>query len=89
LEPSDATHRNEKELMTAVARNAGAIILVTRAPPTAEALDEEINLTLPVMGPLGAERASVEVFLTVEFARSAIAELTRAVGVATKSARWG
>jgi hypothetical protein len=75
--------------MTAVARNAGAIILVTRDPPTAEALGEEINLTLPVMGPPGADRASVEVFLTVEFARRAIAELTRAVEVATKSARRG
>jgi hypothetical protein len=75
--------------MTAVARDVGSIILVTREPPTAEALDEEINLTLPVIGPPGAERASVEVFLTVEFARRAIAELTRAVGVVTKSARWG
>jgi hypothetical protein len=35
------------------------------------------------MGPPGAERASAEVFLTVEFARRAIAELERAVGTAT------
>jgi hypothetical protein len=72
--------------MTAIAREVGAIILVTREPPTAEALDDDIYLTLPVMGPPGAERASVEVFLTVEFARGAIAELRRAIGAATKSA---
>jgi hypothetical protein len=32
--------------MTATAREAVAIILVTREPPTAEALDDEIYLTL-------------------------------------------
>jgi hypothetical protein len=60
--------------MTAVAREGGAIILVTREPPTAEALDDDICLTIPVMGPPGAERTNVDVFLTVELARKAIAE---------------
>ena len=71
--------------MTATARDVGAIILVTREPPTAEALDDDIYLTLPVTGPPGAEQANVEVFLTVEFAHRAIAELHRAIGPATKS----
>jgi hypothetical protein len=70
--------------MTAVDRGVGAIILVTREPSTAEALDEDINLTLPVIGPPGAERASVEVFLTIEFTHRAIAELKRAIEVATR-----
>ena len=71
--------------MTAVDRGVGAIILVARELPTAKALDEDINLTLPVIGPPGAKRASVEVFLTIKFAHRAVAELKRAIEVATRS----
>jgi hypothetical protein len=56
--------------MTAVAQEVGAILLVTRESPTAEALDDDIYLTLPVVAPAGIGPATVDVFLTVEFARS-------------------
>jgi hypothetical protein len=59
---------------------------VTRKPPTAEALDNDIYLTLPVVARAGVGPATVNVFLTVDFALRAIAELERAVGAATKSA---
>ena len=49
-------------------------------------LDDDIYLTLPVVTPAGIGPATVDVFLTVEFARAAIAELERAVGAARKSA---
>ena len=72
--------------MTAVAQEVGAILLVTRESPTAQALDDDIYLTLRVVAPAGVGPATVDVFLTVEFARAAIAELERAVGAAMKSA---
>ena len=71
--------------MNALAQNSSKIVLTTRAPPTAEALEDDIYLTLPLAGPVGAAPASMDVFLTLEFARRAIAELQRAVEAATRS----
>jgi hypothetical protein len=66
-----------------------AIVLTTREAPTAEALDDEVYLTLPVVTPTGAEPADVSVFLTLEFARRMIVELQQAVANAAKSALIG
>ena len=71
--------------MNALVRDSSTIILTTREPPTAEVLEDDIYLTLPVAGPVGAAPASVDVFLTLEFARRTIAELQKAVEAATKS----
>ena len=71
--------------MTVPFRDSAAIVLATREPPTAAALDDDVYLTLPILAPEGAEPASVDVFLTVEFAQRTIAELQRAVEAATRS----
>ena len=68
--------------MNAIARDSTAILLTTRASPTAEALDDDVYLTLPVFAPGCAHSADVGVFLPIEFARRLIDELQRAVETA-------
>ncbi len=67
------------------AREPAAFTLAAGSPPSAQALDDDIYLTLPLAAPPGGEPANVDVFLTVDFARRAIAALERAVGEATRS----
>jgi hypothetical protein len=71
--------------MNAMCRDHGPIVLMTRDAPTAAALDDDIFLTLPVAGPSAGQVESVDVFLTVDFARAMIAELQAAIEAATKA----
>ena len=57
----------------------------TRNPPTASALDEDIYLTVTTTAPpYPDEPTAIDIILSVEYAKHAIAQLSAAVEAATK-----
>ena len=57
----------------------------TRNPPTAAALDDDIYLTITATAPpYPDEPTAIDIILSVEYAKHAIAQLRRAVEAATK-----
>jgi hypothetical protein len=57
--------------------------LIARRPPSAVAQDEDIYLTLAVAAPtLPDEVETIDIYLTVDFARQMIRQLSAAVDVA-------
>lgn len=57
----------------------------TRNPPTASALDEDIYLTVTTTAPpYPDEPTAIDIILSIEYAKHAIAQLSAAVEAATK-----
>ena len=71
--------------MNEIDRGATPFHLVMRRAPTAVAQDEDIYLTVPVAAPtLPDQVETIDIFLSIDFARHMIAQLGEAVRVATE-----
>jgi hypothetical protein len=61
------------------------MFLIARRPPSAVAQDEDIYLTLAVAAPtLPDEMETIDIYLTVDFARQMIRQLSAAVDVSKR-----
>jgi hypothetical protein len=73
--------------MNAIHQERTPIVLVAKEPPSAEAIDEDVYLSVPVSVPSAARTETIDIFLSIDFARRIIAELQQAIEAATRNGR--
>ncbi len=72
--------------MSAAVQENTPVVLVTRGVPSATVQDDDIYLTVPIVAPsLADQTEAIEIFLSVDFARHLIAQLSEAVEAAAKA----
>ena len=73
--------------MTETQEGAAPFFFATREPPTATAIDDDIYLTVTTAVPdVEGKVEAIDVILTVDYAKAAIAELSSAVIAAGRNA---
>jgi hypothetical protein len=77
---------DEEETMTETLEDGAPFFFATQQPPTATAIDEDIYLTVTAEVPtFPGQVETIDIILSVDFARHVIAQLSGAVARATRN----